>query len=357
VPQPQWKDLAQQISFALGYSGTVSDVTASAPEAMTEPFHFSYSYHRKNYPDWSNRQFTVPGLPFLMPTVKDDAANPIWLGSPQEMVADSTVEIPNGYKLQLPANVDLNYDFAEYHASYSQDHRVLTSKRRLLSKLREIPVAELEDYRTFLKNLQNDVNQYVQTSSLTIPSPPNLPVPSAIRSFLGDIASLPESHNAEANQLDQDARAAMETQDVARAEYSLKTALAEKDPKFTRGWLHLGLLYAGLADKDNAIAAFNRAIDSPVAAHLSSDPCLCFDELSAPRRSDSCMAGSFEAGSRRSGRGSKSRRPPADATALHRSYFLSRKSHEKRRLAHQPVSSGARLLAQWRHRQGRGDDG
>ena len=54
VPQPQWKDLMQQISYGLGYSGTVSDVNASTLEAIGEPFHFSYSYNRKDYPDWSN---------------------------------------------------------------------------------------------------------------------------------------------------------------------------------------------------------------------------------------------------------------------------------------------------------------
>ncbi len=64
MPQSQWKDLVQQISYALGYAGTVSDVSASPPEEIAEPFHFSYSYNRKDYPDWSNRQFTVPGLPF-----------------------------------------------------------------------------------------------------------------------------------------------------------------------------------------------------------------------------------------------------------------------------------------------------
>ncbi|HXX02443.1 MAG TPA: DUF3857 and transglutaminase domain-containing protein, partial [Candidatus Acidoferrales bacterium] len=67
VPQPQWKDLVQQISYGLGFAGLVNEVSASSPEAVTEPFHFSYSYTRKDYPDWSNRQFTVPGLPFYMP--------------------------------------------------------------------------------------------------------------------------------------------------------------------------------------------------------------------------------------------------------------------------------------------------
>jgi tetratricopeptide (TPR) repeat protein/transglutaminase-like putative cysteine protease len=166
VPQPQWKDLVQQISYGLGYSGTVSDISASTPEAIGEPFRFSYSYNRKDYPDWkSDRHFTVPGLPFYLPPVRDDAKYPIWFGPSTETVSDSKVEVPKGYQPQLPSNVDLKYDFAEYHASYSQDNGVLIAKRRFLSKLREVPVAEFDDYRSFLKNMQNDINQYVQTSS------------------------------------------------------------------------------------------------------------------------------------------------------------------------------------------------
>ena len=75
------------------------------------------------------------------------------------------MEVPEGYEPQLPANVDLKYDFAEYHASYSVVHGVLTAKRSFLVKQHEVPVAEFKDYRSFVKNLQNDVNQYVQTSS------------------------------------------------------------------------------------------------------------------------------------------------------------------------------------------------
>src|ERR1700690_1689084 len=145
VPEPQWKDLAQQISYGLGYAGTVSEAGASALEAIGEPFHFSYSYNRKDYPDWSNHQFTVPGLPFYMPPVRDDAKYPIWLGPPLDTVSDSNVELPKGYWPRVPSNVDLRYDFAEYHASYSQDQGVLIAKRRLLIKLHEIPVAEWGD--------------------------------------------------------------------------------------------------------------------------------------------------------------------------------------------------------------------
>jgi tetratricopeptide (TPR) repeat protein len=258
VPQSQWKDLVQEISQALGFAGTVSEVSASTPEMTIEPFHFSYTYNRKNYPDWSNHQFTVPGLPFYMPQLKDDATDSVWLSSPEEIVSDSRVELPKGYSPQIPSNVNLKYDFAEYHATYSQDHGVLTAKRRLLIKLHEVPVAEFDDYRNFVKNLQNDVYQYVQASAGPETIPHSLEEGAEFRA---SIESLPDSSIPDANQLEQDALSAMKTFNVTSAEDNFKKAVAQ-DPKFTRAWLRLAVLYAGLAATDNAITTFRKAVDS-----------------------------------------------------------------------------------------------
>jgi tetratricopeptide (TPR) repeat protein len=274
VPQPQWKDLVQQISYQLGYSGTVSDVSASTPEAIDEPFHFSYSYNRKEYSDWkSDHHFTVPGLPFFMPPLRDDAKYPIWLGVSLETVSDSKVALPKGYTPQTPSNVDLKYDFAEYHASYSQDQGVLIAKRRLLVKQHEVPVAEFDDYRNFLKNLENDVNQYVQTSSSRAPVLLNPPAilngslsPDAsnvarLRSFMTGIVELPPSSSSDANQSEADARNAVGQGDRSTAVTAFKRAV-ELDPKFTRAWLLLGIVYMTSGQTDSALDVFRKAIDS-----------------------------------------------------------------------------------------------
>jgi Tfp pilus assembly protein PilF/transglutaminase-like putative cysteine protease len=270
VPQPQWKDLVQRISYAMGYEGTVSEISASKPEAIGDHFHLSYSYNRKDYPDWkSDQRITVPGLPFRMPPVRDDASYPVWLGSPVEAVSDSKVELPQGYTPQTPPNVDLKYDFAEYHASYSQDRGVLIAKRRLLTKLREVPVAEFDDYRSFIKNLQNDVNRYVymQTSSSGaegIPTlrrgMPNAPPPK-FPAFLRDLRELPESSSQDANRVEADARMALSIGDQSTALSGLKRTV-ELDPKFTRAWLELAIAYMTSGKSDFALDALRKAIDS-----------------------------------------------------------------------------------------------
>jgi len=271
VPQPQWKDLVQQISYGLGYSGTVSDVNASTPEAIGEPFRFSYTYNRKDYPDWkSNHQFTVPGLPFYMPPVRDDAKYPIWLGSSLETVSDSKVKLPKGYMPAAPSDVDLKYDFAEYHASYVWDHLsdsrdkdALIAKRRIVIKMHEVPVAELDDYRSFVKNLQNDVNQYVQTSSISggVTVTTDAPLSGNVPPFLSGIMGLPGSDSSDANQLETDARNALRLDDRSAAVSAFKRVL-EVDPKFTRAWLELAIVYMGSGQSDPALDAFRKAIES-----------------------------------------------------------------------------------------------
>jgi len=271
VPQPQWKDLVQQISYRLGYAGTVSDAEASTPEAISEPFHFSYSYSRKDYPDWSNHQFSVPGLPFYMPPLQDDSTRAIWLGTPMEMVSDSKVSLPPGYKPKIPSNVDLKYDFAEYHASYSksEDQGALLAKRRLLIKLHEVPVADFADYKSFVKNLQNDVNQYVQTSSSASEAAntplssflPSAPPPGKTPSLLSDAIKLPGSNSSKATQLETDAYSAVRRGDHSAALSAFKGAV-EADPTFMRARLELAAGYIAEKQYDSAREVLLKAIES-----------------------------------------------------------------------------------------------
>jgi tetratricopeptide (TPR) repeat protein/transglutaminase-like putative cysteine protease len=264
VAQPQWKDLVQRISYAMGFAGTVSEISASKPEAIGEPFHIAYSYNRKDYPDWkSNQRFTVPGSPFFMPSVADDAKYPLWLGASLEGVSDSRVELPPGYEPQTPLNVDLKYDFAEYHASYSHEHGVLIAKRRLVTKLREVPVAEFDDYRKFVKDVQDDVNQYVPTSSAGEPAASNMQVtagaPVSLSPSMRALRELPASTSPEAYRLEAEARDEMAKRDLHGAVSSLYRAVAV-DPKFTRAWVMLGELLLGQKQVDAGIDAFHKAM-------------------------------------------------------------------------------------------------
>jgi tetratricopeptide (TPR) repeat protein len=265
VPQAQWKDLIQQISYGLGYSGTVSDISASAPEEVNGSFHFAYSYNRKDYPDWDNHRFTVPGLPFAMPPLRDDSKYPVWLGPPLETISKSRVGLPRGYTAQRPENVNLNYDFAEYHSSYSAEAGVLSATRRLVIKQHEVSIVEFDHYRKFLKDMSDDVNQYVPAfSSTAMMSPGQSAVKPPvldprITAFQDRIRSLPDSTSSEANKLEAEARNQMAKRDLPGAVSSLYRSV-EGDAKFARAWVLLGSLLLSQKQTDAGIEAFHKAI-------------------------------------------------------------------------------------------------
>jgi len=250
TPMPQWKDLIQQISYGSGFAGDVSEVTVSSPEKTDEPFRLAYSYTRKDYPNWSGRQISSPLPPFLGQT-PEKPGNPIILGELGTLQYESHVELPKGYSPELPAIIDLKEDFAEYHASYAVKDGVLTTDRRFVIKLREVPLSEYEKYKKFAKAVGDDHELYVALSSGDSPA----------NSLQSAIARLPNSDNPEAARAYDEAAAAAQTNNVAGALISLKHAV-EIDPHFTRARIWLSQLYVFTGQRDAALDELRAAYDA-----------------------------------------------------------------------------------------------
>src|SRR5579864_2270824 len=87
----------------------------------------------------------------------------------------------------------------------SANQNVLIAKRQVVIKLHEVPVAELDDYRSFVKRLRNDLDQYVPTSSANAKSAPDTPF-GALPPILSSIWELPASDSENANRLELEAR-------------------------------------------------------------------------------------------------------------------------------------------------------
>lgn len=250
VPLPQWKDLVQQVSYASGFGGEVSDVTAGAPEKTQEPFHFSYTYTRKDFPDWSNRRVACAVPPFGLPVLDTKPSHPIWLGSAEKLHYESHMELPKGYSPELPAAVDLKEDFAEYHSSYSVKDGVLTADRILVVKLREVPVDNYETYKRFAKAVGDDYALNVALRSGD----------ASAASYQEEIWQLPYSENADASRAYDDARQEHQQHNQQAEIDSLKHAV-QIDPNFTRAWLWLGEIYKATGQQDLALEAYRKAIE------------------------------------------------------------------------------------------------
>lgn len=159
TPQAQWKDLVQNLSYAQGFGGAVTNVIATTPENTDEPFRVSYDYTRKDFPDWANKRIHA-ALPFFaLPGVSDDAAEadkPVFLGVRNEFHYQSKIELPQGYTPRLLPEVDLDREYADYHSAYTFKDGALLADRRLSLKKQEVPASDRESYRAFQKTVSDD---------------------------------------------------------------------------------------------------------------------------------------------------------------------------------------------------------
>jgi tetratricopeptide (TPR) repeat protein len=259
TPSQQWKDLVQQFSYNTGFAGEVSDVTVSQPEKTDEPWHASYTYKRKDYPDWTNHHISPPLPPITWPAYRDDEAKPtvpLWLGPVSELDFRSQVELPKGYTPVPPAAVNLKEDFAEYHATYSIKDGKLLTERHVITKLPEIPVSEYDRYKKFRKAMEDDHNGYVETSFGGATSRLT-----GLAGAMAQIRALPNSTNPAAMTAESEAVGAGQRGDLLAAIGALEHAV-ELDPKFTRDWLMLGTLQMNALQTDAALQTLHKAVDS-----------------------------------------------------------------------------------------------
>ena len=234
VPQPQWKDLMQKISYASGFGGEVSATTASAPDDTTKPFEFSYDYTRKDYSDWGNRRINPPFPPFGIEVGDNDdkkPAEPLLLGAPGEIVYRAKVKLPPGAKPSLPRKIDVSGgDFAEYHATYKLEQDVLIAERRFIIKKPEVALVSWDQYHTFRKAVMDDENQYIDLN-LTAATTPAIG-PSFSSSVDRELASIL-----------QEGAVAMSRGDATTAEEDVRKVLA-RDPRFPNAHGYAGIIDA-----------------------------------------------------------------------------------------------------------------
>jgi len=242
--QADWKDMLQRISRNLGFAGTVSDVTATPIEETEKPLEIAYSYNREKYGDWDDRQITPPLPPLGLPEPpgeKEKHIKPLKLGSPTVLDYKATMRLPAGSSPELPPQLHITQDFAEYTANYSFSDGVLHAERRLESKAREVTPAQMDAYRAFTKRIQDNAGTWIPLSG-------------------GSGVSLSEdvSGSAEARGAYEKARQAWQERDMAAAEDGMEDAV-EKDPKFAEAWVALATLHA-MTDPDKAIDEYKKAI-------------------------------------------------------------------------------------------------
>ncbi len=172
VPQSQWKELMQGIARFENYGGEVSNPQASDVEQIGQPFEFSFDYTRERYHLWDDHvtsHWISPPLPSiggeLAPGVKEKKpADDPDLGSTGKTVYHATLELPTGWSMVPPKDVDLKEDWLEYQAKYSFKDGIFTTDRSLVVKKTTVPLEQWEKYLAFRRGMFEDWNHQVLIS-------------------------------------------------------------------------------------------------------------------------------------------------------------------------------------------------
>jgi tetratricopeptide (TPR) repeat protein len=241
--EAQWKDVMQQISNNLGFSGTVSDVTITPPDATATPFQIDYTYTRKTFGDWDNRRFVAP-LPFIfLPSVPDDAdkkLKPLKLGEPTEYVLTGSMKLPANSDPNEREAINLQESFAEYHSKYSVENGVIRFDRRVLTKTDEVSVTQFDAYTQFWKTASDDEVTYIALNGGTDDSGAGPVTPEAQKLYSQGVDAW-QAHNLPA------------------AADAFQRAV-ENEPKFALGWMELGRARLMMGDHDAAIEDMKKGI-------------------------------------------------------------------------------------------------
>jgi Tfp pilus assembly protein PilF len=247
--ESQWKELVQRISGGMGFGGTVSDVLVAQPEAVGQPFWFSYSYHRPEYSNWKERQISLPVPPLALPALAEKRktlTEPVSLGVPIELMYEAKVKLPKGMRPMLPRNVSVEEDFASYTATYSFQDGVLSGSRRLKIRVNEIPGSKRAAYSRFVDSLLEEQSHYMPVTMEG--------------ADMGGMPSAPgHSENPEAQKLYQQGYESIQLGAPYAAATALERAL-RLDPKWVDCWLLLGNVHMMTNQIDQGTQAYRKAV-------------------------------------------------------------------------------------------------
>jgi len=239
----QWQELVQEVSRGMGFAGAVSDVTVAPPDDTENPFWFSWSYHRPDFPDWENGRVAL-ALPFFgLPSLTEQQASSkrsLFLGAPAEITFTGRISLPKGYTPELPSPLEIKRDFADYAASYSFEDGVLGATHKLVTHLNEIPANDRPAYASFVKSMLEDEGRFVSLSG-------------------SSGTATAHSINPDAQRFLEQGRSAMMNGDPRSAASFLERAV-ELDPKWSDAWIVLGGVRLMQRETDTGLDALRKAI-------------------------------------------------------------------------------------------------
>jgi len=165
IAPAEWDKASQYISSMSGFGGTTSATHFANIDNFSAPIAVSYDYSKHPYGDWDNRRI-VPLFPALdLATLGSDATEPqedIQLGAPRTLVATSTIQMPDGYRVDPPDPIHVRTGFATFDKTYRFDGKQLVVERTVVILKDKLPKADWKQYQAFTKDASLESENWIQ---------------------------------------------------------------------------------------------------------------------------------------------------------------------------------------------------
>lgn len=179
VSVAQWDEFMQRVSYAMSYSGKVTNAQFSRPDDTSGPFHVTYDYQRDKNGDWDNLRILPQLPPAGLPAIdeKDPPVTPIELGTPRTEVDHAVMTLPKGWTANLPPTVHIKSAFASLDKTYKFENGVLTTDREIHVFQQHLPASDWKTYQQWFKDAGLEGESYIQLipNALNGTAPPPIP--------------------------------------------------------------------------------------------------------------------------------------------------------------------------------------
>jgi predicted Zn-dependent protease len=289
IAPAQWDKASQYISSLSGFGGTTSATQFANVDNFSAPITVTYDYAKHPYGDWDNRRI-VPLFPVLdLTPLGSDATEPqedLHLGAPRTLVATSTIQLPEGYRVDPPDPIHVKTDFATFDQTYRFDGKQLIVERTVAVLKSKLPKSDWRRYQAFIKDASLENERWIQLmepeKKITL-SVNKTPAAAAASAPTGDkrgtdtktaavpggtskesasstpSAVAPAADNASVTDLMNQARELLRNGDAGGAKETLDKVKA-KDPSQQYLWSMYGAIAMMERNDDEAIADFRKEV-------------------------------------------------------------------------------------------------
>jgi tetratricopeptide (TPR) repeat protein len=165
VAPAEWDKASQYLSSVTGFGGTTSKTQFQNADDPAAPIVMTYDYSRHPYGDWDNLRI-VPLFPALefgaLDADKKEPDDDIQLGAPRTLTAIAHIELPTGYRPDLPDPIHVKTEFATFDKTYRFEGNAIVSERTVVVLKNKVPKADWKKYESFTKDISLNNENWIQ---------------------------------------------------------------------------------------------------------------------------------------------------------------------------------------------------